>query len=150
MSPPPFIISPVTSSLPSASSFLRFPSLTSNSSNHSHFILYQCQSPNTILYSTATLHLSTIHLTHLLPKQFPISIHILIHLPSKLFICLPFALIYTNFSLSFLLCKPPYIFRNITPSPNISFQAASFLSTGASKGNERERERERERGESER
>ena len=41
-----------------------------------------------------------IHVTTLLPKQFPISLHILIRLPSKLLIYLLFALIYEPFNLS--------------------------------------------------
>ena len=68
--------------------------------NSSHFNLSQCQSPICILYFAATIYLSSIRITHLLPKQFPISIFILIHLPSKLFICSLFALNYTPFNLS--------------------------------------------------
>ena len=53
---------------------------------------------------------SSFHITHLLPKQFPISIHIIFHLPSKLLIYCLFAVIYTLFNLSLLLCVVPYIF----------------------------------------
>ena len=35
----------------------------------SHFIPSLCQPPISILYSAATLHLSSFHITHLLPKQ---------------------------------------------------------------------------------
>ena len=56
-------------------------------SNPSHFILSFFQPPISIFYSAATLHLS-FRITHLLQKKFPISIHIFIYLPSKLFIYL--------------------------------------------------------------
>ena len=64
--------------------------------------LSECQPPFLILYSAATPHLTSIHLTHFLPKQFPVSIYIVIHLPTKLFIYLLSALIYTPFNLSVL------------------------------------------------
>ena len=51
----------------------------------------------------ATLHFSSVLITHLLLKQFHISIYILIHLPPKLFIYLHFPLIYISFNLSYLL-----------------------------------------------
>ena len=95
MSPPPFIISPITSSFP----FLSFLDLTSTSAllrssylseyhqsytcglqsalwypSPFRFILFQCQPPISILYSTATLHLPFIPLFQ---KLLPISIHIL-------------------------------------------------------------------------
>ena len=55
--------------------------------NPSHLNLSECQPPIPILYSAATLHLNFIHLTYFLPKQLPVSIYILNHLPTKL---LPF------------------------------------------------------------
>ena len=62
-----------------------------------------CQPPISMLYSTTTLHLSSFRITHFLLKQFPVFIHIHIHLPSKLFIYFLFTLIYTPFNLSLLL-----------------------------------------------
>ena len=67
-----------------------------------HFILSLCQPPIYIFYSAATLQLPSFRITHLLLKQFPISIHILFHLPSKLFIYFLFALIYIPFNISLL------------------------------------------------
>ena len=61
-----------------------------------------CQPPISIFYSAATFHMSSFRITNLLSEQFPISIHILIHLPSKLFIYFLFVLIYTPFNLSLL------------------------------------------------
>ena len=99
----------------------------------SHFNLSQCQPPISLLYSVATLGLSSINLTHLLQKRFPISIHTLIHFPSKLFLDLLLALIYTpfNFSLFFFIdfqttFSP--ILRKLTPllSIPISFITPSI------------------------
>ena len=62
----------------------------------------------------------------LLLKQFPISMYILIHLPSKLFIYFRFALIYTPFNLSLLFSVLFYISlfwsfpRSLLP-PNYGF-----------------------------
>ena len=88
-------------------------------SNPPHFNLSLCQSPISILYCAAALHLSSIHFTHFLPKQFPISIQILIHLPSKLFVNLLFALIYTPFNLSLF-------FFSLKISIHLSFAASSI------------------------
>ena len=129
LSPPPFIKSPVTSSLPAAFPFLSFhfphSYLNLNSPNWlssevvsspnpikathvdcnlfldiyiiqvhkililntSNFNLFQRQPSISILYSAATFHLFYICITHPLSKQFYISIHILIHLPSFIFRC---------------------------------------------------------------
>ena len=64
------------------------------------FILSQCQPPISILYFSETLYLPSFCITHFLPKIFPISIHILIHIPSKLFINFLFVLIYASFNLT--------------------------------------------------
>ena len=80
-----------------------------------YLILSQCQPPISILYSTATLHLSPIHLTHFLSKQLLIPIYIMIHLPSKLFICLHFALINLPFNLS-LFFNRSFLFVNLQTS----------------------------------
>ena len=134
ISPPPFTISPVTSSSPATFLFLSFHTLNSpsllpissspkkillwttlkphmwtetcfwvsilyRSSKYSLHILHTLLSPISILYSAETFHFSSIHLTHLLLKQFPFHIYILIHLPSKLFIHLLFVLINTPYNL---------------------------------------------------
>ena len=65
----------------------------------SHFNLFQSQSLISILYSVATLHLYSFHITHLLPKQRPISIHILIHLRQNSSFTSFFALIFTPFNI---------------------------------------------------
>ena len=62
--------------------------------------------PVPTFYYDAILHLSFFHITHLLPKQFPIFIHILIHLPSKLLIYIHpltflFSSLYNSIHLSF-------------------------------------------------
>ena len=100
--------------------------------NLSHFFLSLCQPPISILYSTATLHLSSFCITYLLPKQFPISIHILIHLPSKLFIYFLFALIYTPFNPLFFVhfhtlffCLFIASYQHLLPS-NLLFLSSSF------------------------
>ena len=60
----------------------------------SQFILSRCQPPISSFFSAATLHIYSFCITHLLPKQFPILIHILIHLRSKLFVYFLFASIH--------------------------------------------------------
>ena len=97
--------------------------------NPSHFILSLCQTSISILYSAATLHLSCFRITHPLPKQFPVSIHILIHLPSKFFIYFFFALIYTPFNLSPFFSERFHtsLFVSSSLAANTSFQVASFL-----------------------
>ena len=93
--------------------------------------------PQNNLFKSITLHplpfpffillqlcLSSIRLTHTLPKQFPISIYILIHSTFQTLHLLPFCSdIYTSFNLSFVNFHTS-LFYNL-----ISFQTASFLST---------------------
>ena len=97
--------------------------------NLSLLIISQYQPSISILYSTGTLQLSSIHLTHLLPKQFLISTHILIYLPSKLYLFDLLALIYTPFNLFIFLFVnfQTYFLCNFIPSTH----ATSFLSTAA-------------------
>ena len=88
--------------------------------SHSH-PLFCCNSP-----------FSPIPLTHLLRKQFPTPISILIHLPSKLFIHILFALVNTPFNLSFFFIDlHTSVHCNLISSlpPNTSFHVVSFLST---------------------
>ena len=78
------------------------------SSKYSFHILRTSSSPcpNLPFPSFILLQLSSFCITHLLPNQFLTSIHILIHLPSKLLIYFLFALVYTPFNLSlfFFVC----------------------------------------------
>ena len=71
----------------------------------SHFVLPLYQPPISIILMFFLLQLLPFLILHYsLPfKTFPISVHIFIHLPSKLFIYFIFALIYTPFNLSLLL-----------------------------------------------
>ena len=73
--------------------------------------------PISVLYSAATLHLSSFHITHLLLKQFPTSFHILIYLPSKLFVYFPFALMYALLT---------FLFSSHYASIHLSFASSSL------------------------
>ena len=102
--------------------------------NPSHFMLSLCQPPISILYSAATLQLSYFHITHLLPKQFPI-FHSHPHSSSFQTVhLLYFALIYTPFNLSFLFyvrLHTSLFFTSSSLAANTFFQAVSFLLTAA-------------------
>ena len=88
----------------------------------SHFHpLFYCNSP-------PSPHL----LYYLLPKQLPIPIYILIHLPSKLFIYFPFPLIYSLFNLSLFSFVNFYISAFYDLFPSSQYHTTSFLSTATS------------------
>ena len=95
----------------------------------SHFVLPLCQPPISILYSAAFFHLS---IFYPLPKWFPISIHILIHLPPNLFIYFLFDPIHSPFNLSLLFSVCLHTSSAFSLLYAItSFQAGSFILTAA-------------------